>query len=131
MDANLEIARLQKEISQRLGLSAENLIFEYENAGDQVRLDLITVNPRHDQSFLYHSCMGETKGTALQNLLAYVVKNYREEQSYTVQWKHIGEPELQTSYFRARSMFEVLSKFSHGREMSDYVLYSITLNPIS
>ena len=131
MDPNLEIARLQKEISQRLGLSADNLIFEYETSDEGVTLNLITVNPRHDQSFLYHSCTGGSKGNALQNLFEYVVKNYREEQSYTVQWKHIGEAELQTSYFRARSMFEVLSKFSHGREMSDYVLYSITLNPIS
>ncbi len=131
MDPNLEIARLQKEICQRLGLSPDHLIFEYEALGDQIRLNLITVNPRHDQSFLYHSCTGESKTAALQNLLEYVVKNYREERSYTVQWTQTEHPELQTSYFRARSMFEVLAKFGHGREMSDYTLYSITLNPIS
>jgi len=129
-DPNIEMARLQREISRKLELPLDNLVFNYTPEGDQVKLELITINPKHDQSFLFHALQAEDKITALRNLLDYVVQTFRKEQSYTVQWAAKGG-ELHTSYFRARDMFEVLEKFYHGRVKEDYLVFNITLNPIA
>ena len=56
-DQNVETARYQKDIATRLGLDSDNLIFNYKQKNETVRLDLVTVNPKHDQSFLFHSIM--------------------------------------------------------------------------
>ena len=51
-DQNVEIARYQRDIATRLGLDQQNLIFNYKQRNETVRLDLVTVNPKHEQSFL-------------------------------------------------------------------------------
>lgn len=129
-DPNIEMARLQREISRKLELPLDNLVFDYTQAGDRVKLELITINPKHDQSFLFHAVSADDKLTAMRELLDYVVQTFRKEQSYTVQWAKKGG-ELHTSYFRARDMFEVLEKFYHGRIKDDYLVFNITLNPIA
>jgi predicted enzyme involved in methoxymalonyl-ACP biosynthesis len=129
-DPNIEMARLQREISRKLELPLDNLIFDYTAEGDAIRLELITINPKHDQSFLFHAVVAADKLTALSELLEYVAQTFRKEQSYTVQWaRKAGE--LHTSYFRARDMYEVLDKFYHGRVKEDYLVFNITLNPIA
>lgn len=130
-DINLEIARLQKDISRKLDLSLDHLIFNYLQLDASLRLELFTINPRHDQSFLFHAIEGRDKVDALEKMLDYVLKNYNRERSYTVQWAKKGGGELHTSYFRARDMYEVLEKFYKGRDRDDYTVFSITLNPIA
>ena len=133
-DPHIQIARLQREISQKLELPLDNLIFSFsqsEKSDKKIHLDLITLNPRHDESFLYHSVEAREKAKALEKMLDYVVKNFRKIQSYTVQWAQKGKGELHTSYFRAADMYEVLEKFYHGREKDTYTIFSITLNPIA
>lgn len=129
-DPNIEMARLQREISRKLDLPLDNLVFNYTTEDEGVRLELITINPKHDQSFLFHSVVAPNKLKALGDLFDYVLQTFRKEQSYTVQWAK-KEGELHTSYFRARDMFEVLEKFYHGRVKDDYLIFSITLNPIA
>ncbi len=131
MDNNLEIARLQQEIGKRLDLSLNHLIFDYAPEGEQMKLALITINPRHDQSFLFHTISAENKLEALRQMVDYVEQNYRQEGSYTVQWSHRGNSELHTSYFRAVDIYEVLDKFGHGRNMNDYTIFSVALNPVA
>jgi len=128
---NVEIARLQKEISERLSMSAENLIWEFSESGDLSKLDLITVNTLHRQSFLFHSEQGFSKVDALHNMLKYA-KSYKEiDQPYTIQWSIKGDGELHTSYFRAGNIIEALKKFSYGRDINSTVIFSVILNPIS
>lgn len=129
-DPNIEMARLQKEVSRKLELPLDKLVFNYSEEEGGTKLELVTINPKHDQSFLFHSLVAKDRLTALSEMFDYVSKNFRKEQSYTVQWsQHQGE--LHTSYFRARDMFEVLEKFYHGRHRDDYIIFSITLNPIA
>ncbi|TAE47498.1 MAG: hypothetical protein EAZ89_17750 [Bacteroidetes bacterium] len=130
-DLNLEIARLQKDIGRKLDVSLDNLIFNYSASGDHIKLELFTINPRHDQSFLFHTVMGKDKVEALEQLLDYVLKTHNKERSYTVQWSKKGAGELHTSYFRARDMYDVLEKFYRGREKDEYVVFSVTMNPIA
>ncbi|MEZ4775973.1 MAG: hypothetical protein R3D00_22535 [Bacteroidia bacterium] len=131
VDNHIEVARFQTEIAKKLDISQANLVFNFTNEGEKVLLDLITINPKHDQSFLYHSVESTSKSEALRLMLEYITKNFRQEHSFTVQWTKKGQGELHTSYFRARDMYEVLDKFSHGRDVNDYTIFSITLNPIS
>lgn len=130
-DQNVEIARYQKEISARLGIDADNLIFNYKEKNDTVRLDLVTVNPKHDQSFLFQTSTGTDKIDALKKMLEYIEQHYPLASSMTIQWIKLGDNKLHTSYFRAQNMYEALDKFYYGRDMSQYKIFSITLNPVS
>lgn len=130
-DPLIQAARLQHEIAERLGIAPENLVFDFREQGSKVRLDLVTINPKHGQSFLFHTTTGESRLDALYAMLNYV-KTYKEkDQSFTIQWALKGENELHTSYFRAANIFEALEKFSYGRDVNSVIIFSVTLNPIS
>jgi len=130
-DERVEVAGLQKQIKDLLGLGTDNLVFEYATIGNTVKLDLITVNPRHNQSFLFHSSEGIDKVDALKKMLDYVKRNYEDENSYTIQWTTIHSNDLHTSYFRAKNMYQALDKLYYGRDMNTISVYIIKLNPIS
>lgn len=130
-DINVNIAKLQKDIAQKLGLSTENVIFDFSSIDGVTKLDLITINPRHEQSFLYHTEKGIDKVETLEKMLKYVLINNKEKNHYTVQWTKNGESELHTSYFRAKNIYEALDKFYYNRELNTYVIFNITLNPVA
>jgi hypothetical protein len=131
-DQHVEIARLQKEITKYIGgLSPESLIFDYHQLDGKLKLDIITVNPIHRQSFLFHSVEGFDKIDALFKMLKYVQTYKEKDSSYTIQWSLSGDPELHTSYFRAKNVWEALDKLTHSRDMNAIIVYSVVLNPIS
>ena len=130
-DQNIEIARLQKEIITKLGISQDNAIFNFKQKNDVVRFDLVTINPKHEQSFLFHTVHGIDKVDALKKMLEYIDEHYAKESSMTIQWIKIGDNKLHTSYFRAKNMYEALDKFYYERDMNQYKIFSITLNPVS
>lgn len=131
LDKNLEIANLQLEISSYIGLGQNSLVFSFDEEPNRVRLRLITVNPRHNQSFLFHTTEAGNRVEALRLMLDYV-KNYKEaESSYTIQWSLKGENQLQTSYFRAKNILGALDKLYYDRDPNSITVFSVTLNPIS
>jgi len=125
------LSSLEEEIGSILGLEKDQLVFSYKQVDGVINLDLITFNPRHNQSFLFHSVKAIDKKEALEKLLDYTKSNFRKEESYTLQWVKIGEPNLHTSYFRAKNIYEVLDKFYYERDVNSYRIYNISLNPIS
>ena len=130
-EVHVESARIQKQIENHLGLSGDSLLFEFRKLDNKVRLDLITVNPRHHQSFLFHTEVGYDRVDALRKMWDYV-QSYKEKESpYTVQWMARGDKELNTSYFRARNMYEALDKLYFGRDMNTITVFSVVLNPVS
>jgi len=130
-DTHVEAAKMQQQIKDYLGLRTADLIFEYGTHEGTVKLDLITINPRHNQSFLFHSERGADKVDALRKMLDYV-RNYKEkENSYTIQWVAKSEKELHTSYFRAGNILEALEKLYYGRDRNTITVFSVVLNPIS
>ena len=130
-DVHVESARIQKQIESHLGMSGSSLLFEFRQIDNKTRLDLITVNPRHNQSFLFHTEIGYDRVDVLRKMLEYV-QNYRDkESSYTVQWMARGDKELNTSYFRARNMYEALDKLYFGRDMNTITVFSVVMNPVS
>jgi hypothetical protein len=131
-DRTLEIAQLQQEIATHIGIGPDSLMFNYvEKAGEPVKLYLITLNPRHNQSFLFHSTEGVDKLEALREMLAYV-RTYKERtSSYTIQWSARGDNSLHTSYFRAKNVLEALDKLFYDRDPNSITVFSVILNPIS
>lgn len=131
-DVRVETARLQKEIKDMLGLSSDELIFEYSTTtAEQTKLDLITINPRHNQSFLFHSTLGIDKIDCLKKMQKYVKKDRILENSYTVQWSEKNASQLQTSYFSAKNIYEALDKLYFGRDINTLIVYIVKLNPIT
>jgi carbamoylphosphate synthase large subunit len=130
-DAHVEAARIQQQIKDYLGLRTSDLIFEYSIHEGKTKLDLITINPRHNQSFLFHSETGSDKVDSLRKMWAYV-QNYKEkENSYTIQWVTKSDSELHTSYFRASNILDVLEKLYYGRDRNTITVFSVVLNPVS
>ncbi len=130
-EIHIEAARMQQEIKDYLGLRSSDLVFEYSAKDGKVRLDLITINPRHNQSFLFHYETGTDKLDALKKMHTYV-QNYKEkENSYTIQWVAKGDTELHTSYFRAGNITDALQKLYYGRDMNTITVFSVVLNPVS
>ncbi|WP_299754400.1 hypothetical protein [uncultured Pontibacter sp.] len=130
-DVHVESARIQKQIEHHLGISGSSLLFEFRQLDNKTRLDLITVNPRHQQSFLFHSEEGYDRLDVLRKMLAYVQSYRDQESSFTVQWMSRDDKELNTSYFRARNMYEALDKLYFGRDMNTITVFSVVLNPVS
>ncbi|MBC6989356.1 MULTISPECIES: hypothetical protein [Hymenobacter] len=130
-DVHVESARIQRQIEEHLGMPPGNLLFEFRQLDGQTRLDLVTVNPRHHQSFLFRYETGYDKLDVLRKMLAYV-KGFRDtESSYTIQWRARGDKELQTSYFRAHNAYEALDKLYYGRDLNTITVFSVVLNPSS
>ena len=128
---HVEAARAQQEIKDYLGLRTSDLVFEYSTVDGMIKLDLITINPRHNQAFLYHSERGTDKLDALRKMKEYVKKHKEKENSYTIQWVAKGDRELHTSYFRAGNIVDALQKLYYGRDMNTITVFSVVLNPIS
>lgn len=130
-DKNLEIARLQKEIGGYIGLGPDSLVFNYDEKGRRTKLHLITLNPNHNQSFLFHATDGSDKQDALEAMLDYV-RTYKDAtSSYTIQWSARAENTLNTSYFRAKNVLEALDKLFYDRDPNSITVFSVMLNPIS
>jgi len=130
-EMHVEAARIQREIKDYLGLRSTDLVFEYAQLDVKVKLDLITVNPRHNQAFLFHSETGSDKVDALKKMLHYVQSYKEKENSYTIQWVVKGGKELHTSYFKAGNIMDALQKLYYGRDMNTITVFSVVLNPIS
>ena len=131
MDSHVEASRLQQAITEYLGLRTSDLVFEISVVNGKTKLDLITINPRHNQSFLFHTEQGTNKVDALRKLHTYVQSYKEKENSYTIQWVATGERELHTSYFRAGNILDALEKLYYGRDRNTMTVFSVVLNPVS
>lgn len=131
MDTHVEAARLQQAIIDYLGLPMGDMVFELTQVEGKTKLDLITINPRHNQSFLFHSERGTDKVDAFRKMHAYVQDYKEKENSYTIQWVAPGERELNTSYFRASNILDALEKLYYGRDRNTITVFSVVLNPVS
>jgi hypothetical protein len=130
-DKNIEISRLQREIEKYIGLGPNSLIYDFSESDGKTSLHLVTVNPRHNQSFLFHSEEGYDKIDVLKRMVDYV-KSYKEkESSYTIQWRRAGEDVLQTSYFSAKNVQLALDKLFYDRDPNSITVFSVIMNPIT
>lgn len=124
--------KLKSDIQSYLGgLESHSVKFEFVPSGNKVQLNVMTINPRHNQSFLFHAVIGYDNTDALKRMLEYVKQYKVSETSYTIQWSERDSNELITSYFRARNLPEAIDKFLFGRDVNSLVIFSVVLNPLS
>lgn len=130
-DKNIELAKIQRQIEEYIGLGPNSLIYNFGEDETKVGLHLVTINPRHNQSFLFHYESGYDKIDVLNKMLAYV-KSYKvKESSYTIQWKHANGEGLQTSYFSAKNVQAALDKLFYDRDPNSITVFSIIMNPVT
>ena len=130
-EMHVEAARIQQAIKDHLGVRTSDLVFEFSTVEGKVKLDLITISPRHNQAFLFHSESGTDKVAALKKMLDYVQHAKEKENSYTIQWVANDDKELNTSYFRAGNVMDALQKLYYSRDSNTITVFSVVLNPIS
>lgn len=123
---------LENLIENHIGAASNiELKFQYQELEKEVKLDLVTFNPKHNQSFLFHTVVGYSKVDSLNKMLEYI-KSYKEkESSYTIQWSLKENSGLNTSYFRAANLLAAIEKFYFERDINSIVVFSVVLNPIS
>jgi hypothetical protein len=127
-----EEEKLQEEIKTYIGgLESGSIKFDYSDVDGKTKLNVITISPRHNQNFLFHTEIGYDNTDALKRMLEYVKQYKARESSYTIQWSERDSTELITSYFRARNLPEALDKFLFGRDVNALVIFSVVLNPLS
>lgn len=131
MDNHVRVAELQQKIKEGIDIDEKNILFEFSEKESATRLEIFTINPKHKQSFLFHTAQGRDKIEALEAMLDYVKKSRLQYNSYTIQWTLKGEDKLHTSYFRAKNIMEALDKFHHGRDLNSVTVFSVVLNPIA
>jgi 3'-phosphoadenosine 5'-phosphosulfate sulfotransferase (PAPS reductase)/FAD synthetase len=130
-DKNIEITKIQREIEKYIGLGPNSLIYDFGEKDNMVTLHLVTVNPRHNQSFLFHTDSGYDKVDVLKRMLTYVKSYKNKESSYTIQWRRQGEDVLQTSYFSAKNVQSALDKLFYDRDPNSITIFSVIMNPMT
>lgn len=128
-DKNIELSKIQSEIGEYIGMGTNSTVYNFDQSDGKTTLHLVTLNPRHNQSFLFHSVEGYDKIDVLKKMLDYV-KNYKDKEStYTIQWKKATDDTLQTSYFSAKNVQSALDKLSYDRDPNSITVFSVIMNP--
>ncbi|GIV38704.1 MAG: hypothetical protein KatS3mg033_0504 [Thermonema sp.] len=131
------IRELELEEAIRRQLEDARIYFDYslvQNPEDTknplIKLDLITINPQHNQKFLFHSVRGRSKTELLEQMMDYI-QNYKKNlESYEIEWMDARLPEkVQVSWFRGSDIFDVLNKFYYDKEKSRFRILKIKLMP--
>ena len=64
--------QIEQKIANFLGLKESQLIFNFRQIDGITTFDLITINPNHQQSFLFHSLKAIDKNEALNVILIHI-----------------------------------------------------------
>ncbi|MGB0423703.1 MAG: hypothetical protein ACPGED_05250 [Flavobacteriales bacterium] len=131
IDKNIELNKYQSEIEEYIGLGKNSLVYNYEDINNRVSLHLITINPRHNQSFLFHISEGVDRVSATKNMLEYVQAYKDRDSSFTIQWKLNNESTLHTSYFSAKNILSALDKLYYDRDPNSITVFSVIMNPVA
>jgi hypothetical protein len=130
-ELNSELEKIHGTIAKMMGLSRDLLSFNYTNENGKTTLQLATSNPRHQQTFLFHTTTGFGEMDALNKMEEYVKENKNSKSTYTIQWAMSDKNELHTSYFTGKTIYEVLDKFYYGKAITGTIIFNLSLNPLS
>ena len=104
--------------------------FTYEKDGDNWKVTSFTYKANSGTSFILRVVEGTSKENALSEILGFLKDSKIGVNSFTVNWCRKGGNQ-QISYFHCKDVIEVCDKFFTGKDKSDYIIYTIKLNPIS
>ena len=105
------------------------------NIGNQkAEVSAFTTNNTTKETFLLKSVIADTHVECLQKILTFLEKESQTLSTFTVNWTKRENGRLgsyNTSYFSCHDIVEVINKFFTGKNVRDYVIYNIKLNPIA
>lgn len=129
---NNKILQLEHDISSFISKdNGATVHFEYsKDSFASETASAYTVNPETKEVFLLKTVRTNSKELALEEILEYV-KNQKSMNSFTVIWKKIPSEKTETSYFYCHDVTDVIKKFFAKKNLADYIVYEIKLNPIS
>jgi len=104
--------------------------FNYKTDSNGWVVYAFTVNAESKEVFLLKSAKNFVKKDALEEILEYV-KTQKGLNPFTVIWAKAGSTKTETSYFHCHDVVDVVKKFFEKKEVANYVVYSIKLNPSS
>ena len=124
--------QLKDQIANILDMKPELLGYELREKGaHEFVLDLTTISPnRHHTRFLFHSSPGSSPQDALLKMYEYVTTHMKNQDTFQIRWHNPKTKEVEVSWFRASNIIEALDKFFYdGKEVGDYKIYEVTLQP--
>lgn len=95
-----------------------------------VTIHAFTINASNSEEFLLKTVRARTEEECLEEILEYVKKKSGES-PFTVRWSKKGSNKIEDSYFYCHDITDVVKKFFHNKNVSDYTVYEIKLNPIA
>lgn len=106
--------------------------FDYKRigTGDKIELTVTTLNSNHDKSFVLMKVTESGILKALETVVSYLEHHKRYQSTYTVIWSEKVNFKLNTSYFFAYDMQEVIDRFFEGKDKHAFIIYEMKLNPI-
>ncbi len=129
---NNKILQLEHDISSFISKdNGATVHFEYsKDSFISETASAYTVNTDTKEVFLLKTVRTNSKELALEEILEYV-KNQKSMNSFTVVWAKIPVSKMETSYFYCHDVTDVIKKFFAKKNLADYIIYEIKLNPIS
>ncbi len=127
-----KVLQLEHEISSFINKDNNATVhFEYRvESFASVTASAFTLNSTSKEVFLLKTVRTQSKELALEEILEYV-KNQKGLNSFTVKWAKAGTIQIETSYFYCHDVTDVIKKFFAKKDVVDYVIYEIKLNPIA
>jgi hypothetical protein len=124
--------QLKEQIAEILDMKPDLLLYELnEKSAREFVLNLTTISPnRHHTKFLFHSSVGSSPQEALMKMYEYVTTHMKNQDTFQIRWHNPKTKEVEISWFRASNIIEALDKFFYdGKEVGDYKIYEVTLQP--
>lgn len=128
---------LEHLIIERLYLDSKNTPhFNYKVNFEEggITLELFTYNPLHQDTLYLHTTKGLTPVECLNKMIEYLDEYSvykKEKNSYTLTWRRKDDDKSvrNISYYYLSSEDDVRKKFLATKNISDYVIISVKLNP--
>jgi len=130
---NQRIIELESEISEFVRKDNNCTVhFDYsETNTNSIKLDTFTYNPKKKETFLLKSVSDVNKIECLKKIMRFLELMKNNMASYTVEWRKIGGGETEVSYFYAHNPLEVLQTFYVGKEIEEYIVSLVKMNPMA
>lgn len=137
---NRQIFDLERKISETIKQDNNRSVhFEYNkslvNEHGMIlkpfKVSAWTFNNINNESFLLKCEEGESYADCLFKILDWLENVPKSKDYFTVRWKKIGVDGLNVSYFQCKDVIELVEKFYEGKNINEYQIFEIKMNPIS
>ena len=129
---NTNIIYLEDRISKLIfSDNGRTIHFEYNLQEGQHKVVAHTYNSKNRETFLLKTETGTSYEECLNKIYTYIESIQKSDNSYTIVWSRKGKSEINKSYFMGEDIIEVIKKFFNGKDVNQYLVYEIKMNPTS